>query len=301
MGKMSLDQAHEHWFEAMRQNGWTGKATKLARVMFSTVKKNRYAEHTPVWDTLQKDGQDRVDSDEFAALVADLVTKGLRGASPPPLLSPILVTPAEIEAAICSVADTVNPRCVRQEQILRSALVARLPDHLRLRIGSPTSAVHAERTTPSNHYKISGKTDRTMFARYDLGFGALDENKGIVGLVELKSVRSFKAKLPKGMIEDFRKLLDPDLPNSVLRISMTVATNHERESANLAAKRADRFLADLEEQAGPRGRSNLGTRTARVARNGWREVSWSRGVNLLLAWYQPASADAPDSMASIWT
>jgi hypothetical protein len=85
---------------------------------------------------------------------------------------------------ISNVMKAVHPCIVTQEQILRSAFIAHLPQNIARQIGTPSSSVHPERPTPGL-YQQTGS--RKLRARFDLAFGHVENNDGITGVIEIRA------------------------------------------------------------------------------------------------------------------
>ena len=262
-----------------------------------------------------------VDEDEYKALQAELIRTGerfsrlgrSRHTSIPPtpafLVDPAPIPEGVIETAITQVMGAVHPGVVRQEQILRSAFVARLPDTMRQALGTLTANVHPEMPTPSNTYQRLGKTKR--HARIDLGFGHPTSCDGCFGVIELKtfavlSGEWFQKQLEKlesrptglmysGLAGDFQKLLDPKLPKDAFRYSWLVTKKRGNARPEEIAKWARSLLLPVE-RLFPLGalEESLDTSTK------WLKWKWDDGSVIHLVWYWPKEGSS-DQFEPVWT
>ena len=229
MPRITEAEARRLWEAEIRTRGW--KRSDLAKVMFDwppgeggTV----YHESPPVWRTIAAE-HNEADRDDYFREQAELLRRGesysrKRGGGTPTLLpdyQPIAITQAVIIETLHRAMNTLHPVAARHEQILRAKFISQLPTDQAEAIGTLTSAVHPERTTPSNDYRRTGERD--THARYDLGLGHPIESNGMVGAIELKTTDSFDQQLDGGLQADFGKLLDPLLPPSALRVSWMIA------------------------------------------------------------------------------
>ena len=183
--------------------------------------------------------------------------------------------------------NVVDPACITQEQILRGAFVAHLPEEHTRAIGTPMGAVHLERPTPSAGYGKGGGR-----ARYDIAFGDVERPAAIDGLLELKWAGSIDEELPPGLAEDLKKLLDPhtELRPMAFRISWLAAQRHTSGSAmEIVRARVVPIFDELENDPARRlsGRTELPVDPSR----GWLGWKWESGVTVWLAWYHAALAE----------
>src|SRR5437879_315098 len=96
---------------------------------------------------------------------------------------PCAVTRDDVQEAMREVMDTVHHLVVRQEQILRCALIAHLPEQVRNAIGTLQANLHPEIPTPSKEYQRKGSKKRR--ARIDVGFGHPVNCEEIISVLEL--------------------------------------------------------------------------------------------------------------------
>ena len=269
----------------------------------------------PGWPTIASD-DDTAGFEEYLQLEAQLLRQGepfsqrgsQRHGPPPPLPSfePLPVAEEQVVSVIAGVMSVVQPCCVTQEQILRAAFFARLPQDLAEAIGTVHSAVHPERPTPSSDYSLSGKRETGMRGRYDLGFGSLVDSE-ITGVVELKGgngsfdnlsvcgqlvdedglsptvLADEKKKRLEPLIIDLQKLLDPKLPHGSFRISWIALGRRGVTTAAEIRERTARVI-DLAAR-----RRNLPPATYSVdADTEWLTCEWAKAqITLRLAWYRP--------------
>ena len=200
MSRINIDQARELWQSAINAKDWRGRV--LERVMFDWPhgKKTNYHPDPPAFPQIA-DHLKTVDEDEYRELLNSLIHLGerqsdlgrRRGAghivAVAPACRPLPVERACIYRAISDVMATVHPAIVRQEQILRCALIAHLPEQIRKAIGTLAANLHPELPTPSSEYQRKGNTQRR--ARIDVGFGHGTIPEKLAGVIELKALTSF--------------------------------------------------------------------------------------------------------------
>jgi hypothetical protein len=216
------------------------------------------------------------------------------------------ITEMQVVSVITRVMSVVQPCAVTQEQILRAAFFAQLPQELAAQIGTVRSGVHPERPTPSSDYRFTGKRKAGMRARYDLGFGDPVDSSGITGVGELKAgngsfdrLRAFgrlvdehgdsltmptdEKKRQEPLMVDFLKLLDPKLPQGSFRISWIALGRRGFATAAEISERAARAITLAAR------RRNLQPAICVVdAETGWLTCEWAEAqVALRLAWYRP--------------
>jgi len=222
--------------------------------------------------------------------------------------APASVAREDVAATICAVMATVHPAVVRQEQIMRCAFIAHLPEDVRKRIGTLSASLHPELRTPSNEYQRKGS--RTMRARIDLGFGHPSRCDQIAGVLEQKALTAFseiwfKKQLEKltstppglmfsGLAGDFQKLLDPKLPKAAFRFSWVVTKRRGPLAPNDVAAWARRLLEPVEQRLALAGFQQGYDPSLQCVRWTWRD-----GTAVDLAWYWPKT-DAPDEFEPVW-
>jgi hypothetical protein len=213
-----------------------------------------------------------------------------------------------IHRAINEVMATVHPKIATQEQILRCALIAHLPENVRKAIGTPSANVHPELPTPSSVYQRKGKAQ--MRARIDVGFGHGAVPEQLVGVIELKALSSFNELwfrrqgerlnatpsnlMFSGLAGDFQKLLDRKLPKHMFRYSWVVTRNRGRDRPNEIARWARSILRPVEKRQSLEGFEETYDSTT-----GWLAWKWNDGTVLHLAWYWP-SKEAPERFVPVW-
>jgi hypothetical protein len=265
----------------------------------------------PGWPTIAA-GDDTAELEEYLRLQARLFEqgepfsqRGSRRHGPPtlrPSFVPLPVAEEQVVSVIADVMSVVQPCAVTQEQILRAAFFARLPQELAAAIGTVRSGVHPERPTPSSDYRYTGKRKTGMRGRYDLGFGHPVDSKGITAVAELKAgsgsfdhLRSFgrlvdesgepteEKKRQEPLIIDILKLLDPNLPQGSIRISWIALGKRGVTTAAEIRERAERVIGLAA------WRRNLQPATFKAdAETGWLTCEWAEAqVTLRLAWYRP--------------
>ncbi len=332
MARLTEEDCRQRWDEALRARGW--EKSKLRLAMFDY----RPAEHgptlyrpVPAWPTIA-DHNNTADEAEYARIERSLLAQGephsRRGAAAHGghvvvelVVSPAPVGRAEVVTTIETVMAEVHPLAVTQEQILRAAFFAHLPEELGERIGTARAAVHPERPTPSSDYVFTGTRGMGMRARYDLGFGHPTESAGIAGVAELKaglstfdrleSISRFDeeseaergAPLPNAQTEkleeplllDLLKLLDPQLPEGAFRISWIASGKRGRSTA---AEIRDRAVRIVERVARERKLSGMSFHVD--AATGWLVCTWPQPrVRLELAWYRPEGS-APEKFEPVF-
>ena len=202
----------------------------------------------------------------------------------------------------------VHPAVVRQEQILRCALVAHLPISIGRAIGTLSSNLHPEMPTASKAYQRKGKTKRR--ARIDLGFGHPMVSQELVGLIEIKALGEFshvwfqkQAERMKstqsnimfsGIAGDFQKLLDPNVPPTAFRYSWAVTKNRGRAEAEQVAHWAESLLRPVEQRL---SRSNCERLYDPITK--WLLWKWPDGSVIHLAWYWPKKS-ASEEFEAVW-
>ena len=324
MRQITRAEARHRWNRALAVRGW--QKSKLAFVMFDyDVAAHGHTNYrpAPAWSTITAP-DDTADLEQYELLERALLQQGephsRRGAAvrssgsiPRPCLSPVQVTRAGIVSTVQRVTSILDPRVVTQEQILRAAFFAHLPRELGEVIGTPDSAVHPERTTPSCDYRNSGTREGGMRARYDLGFGHATESADIVGVCELKAgpgtfdrvdalVRLSEGqeqgegytengcppaslgKREEPLRTDLLKLLDPELPDQAFRISWIALGKRGSATPEEIRQRAIRVVEGVARDR------NLRDGTYEVDQTtGWLLCEWTkpRQVTLELAWYRP--------------
>lgn len=329
---IAQSDARQLWLAELRKHGPRGWHTsKLSRVMFDWSPRDGITAYHPAaaWPTIA-DRTGHAPLERYMALQRNLIEQGYRFSDPGSARSggptpratgypgttasaastrrivtpghgvprrsnyaPLSISFADVAAAVKSVMDNSHPVAVRQEQILRASLMTRLPAKIAASVGTFRSAVHAEMPTPSGTYQRTGT--RPMRARYDVGFGHLEDPAGIIGVMELKAgMSTFDQQLGEGFAADFEKLLDPLLPPDAFRISWALAMRSGRISSRDLAERAAAVIAPVESKLGLRGRTG-----SLDAQTGWFTWRWSSGPTLYLAWYRP-DAGLPDRFSPAW-
>jgi hypothetical protein len=203
---------------------------------------------------------------------------------------------------------TVHPAVVGQEQILRCAFVAHLPEEIRKAIGTLSANVHPEMPTASNIYQREGKATRR--ARIDLGVGHPTSCDEIVGAIELKTLTQFgelwfrkqleklnstpKGLMFSGIAGDFQKLLDPKVPKDAFRYSWVVTKKCGLARPEQIARWAKSLLGPVEQRLTLEGFEQSFDTTMDSLR--WR---WSNGSALNLAWYWPKER-SPEQFEPVW-
>lgn len=300
---LPIGEARQLWVHAIRKKGWEGK--KLARVMFedaATVGSTRYRPAPPAWRTVaDPSNPDMGSRGKFGELVADLLAQGgkksregVQGRVVP--AAPLPISEDDVVQMIQDIAREVHTGHVPHEQVLRAVFMARLPTAYAHAIGTPKSAVHAERKTPST-YRVKAK-QRSVKARYDLGFGHPTRDDEISGVVELKVLDSLDELLPidGGLLQDFLKLLDGGLPPASFRISWALSKRRASEDAlPRVLTQFDAVLKIVEST-----RILTGRKIEVDPATGWLDVCWADGPRLRIAWYEPAGSDASHFAALTW-
>lgn len=325
MTRISLALAKEDWARELRSRNW--QAAKISVAMFD-YEPSRHGKisyfPSPGWPTIA--GQDGcADLEEWNQLKAKILRQGNRYSSlgrgrggsakaPPPLVcAPMTVTRETIVQTIQSVMRSVHPQVVTQEQILRSAFISHLPYDLARGIGTPYSAIHLERPTPSLYQHTGEKPSR---ARFDVGIGGLHSNAEIRGAIELKAgLASFDNLQRKGELTtmepdeigtkrkrkepisiDLLKLLDPGIPNAAFRISWIALGKLGRAESADVQKSAGKIV---EYSSGSRGMDKPSMHLDSAT--GWLVFGWAASkIELHLAWYRPSSGDAT-RYAPVWS
>lgn len=204
--------------------------------------------------------------------------------------------------------ENVHPAVVGQEQILRCAFVANLPQEIRDGIGTLSANIHPELPTASNIYQRMGKTKRR--ARIDIGVGHPTKCGEIIGAIELKTLTQFgelwfRKQLEKlnttpkdlmfsGIAGDFQKLLDPKLPKDAFRCSWVVTKKRGLARPEQIARWAKSLLEPVEQRLGLEGFDQSYDTTMGLLRWGW-----SNGSVLNLAWYWPKEHDQ-EQFEPVW-
>jgi hypothetical protein len=320
MSRLNIAEARELWRNAINAKHWQGSV--LERVMFDWTrgKKSNYHPDPPAFRHIA-DHLQTVDEQEYRELVNSLIQLGerqselgrRRGAGHVVAVAPAC-TPLPLERecicrAINEVMATVHPKIVRQEQILRCALIAHLPQNIREAIGTLSANVHPELPTPSNEYQRKGNTQRR--ARIDVGFGHGAVPEQLVGVIELKALTSFNelwfrrqeerlhATPPNlmfsGLAGDFQKLLDRKLPKHAFRYSWVVTRNWGRGRPDEIARWARSIVRPVEKRL-----SLEGFEETYDAMTRWLVWKWKDGTILHLAWYSP-NREASEKFLPVWT
>ena len=322
MAQLTEAECRQRWDEALQARGWEKSKLRFAMFDYRPSEHGRTLYHpVPAWPTIAG-GSNTADAEDYTRTERSLLAQGephsRRGAAAHTgrvvlemVASPLPVSRGDVVATIEMVMASLHPLAVTQEQILRAAFFARLPRGLREAIGTATSAVHAERPTPSSDYIFTGTRGTGMRARYDLGFGHPTESAGITGVAELKAglatLDRHKAlccfeegcvaeaelapvqpgKLEEPLLLDLLKLLDPKLPEDAFRVSWIASG--KRGWATTAEIR-DRAVRIVERVANERKLS--GARFDNDRETGWLVCSWAQPkVRLELAWYRPGVSD----------
>ncbi len=318
MSRRDQAWARTLWAAMIAEHRWSGRT--FERVMFDWPdgKKTRYHQSPPAFFAIA-DEQGTVDEREYLDLQSALVRlaeeQSRRGRTrhgkvrcAEPRFAPGPLAREDVETAIQSVMATVHPAVVRQEQIMRCAFVARLPQQVRMQIGTLSANLHPELPTPSSEYQRKG--NRTMRARMDLGFGHPTVREQIAGVLELKRLTAFSEiwfrkqvdKLTSthaglmfsGLAGDFQKLLDPKLPTEAFRLSWAVTKTRGVMTPKDVAASARRLLEPVERRLSRAGCQETYEESTQSLRWEWRD-----GVVLNLAWYWPKS-NAPDEFEPVW-
>ncbi len=319
MSRLSLIQARELWRKAIAENCW--QASTLEKVMFDWKgnKTTRYHANPPAFYSIANE-LETVDEVEFRALLDELIRRGKqfsnlgrarnmeRAAALPVNYCPVPLTHDPIQHAIKEVMVKVHPAVVRQEQILRCALIAHLPSSIGKAIGTLSSNLHPEMPTASKTYQRKGKTKRR--ARVDVGFGHPTVCEDLVGLIEIKSLGEFSRLwfqkqaekmrstlaniMFSGLAGDFQKLLDPNIPPKAFRYSWAVTKTRGRANSDQVATWAESLLVQVEQRLS-RGAFERSYDPATK----WLVWKWPNGSVIHLAWYWPKT-NAPDEFEPVW-
>jgi hypothetical protein len=318
--RLHRSEAQRLWDDAIRERGW--EARLIVSVMFDWPigHKTKYHCNPPAFNSIA-DKNDTVDEQEYLRVQNEILTVGQRHSERGRArrydsttgnnridCEPAPISKSDIEQTIWAASNRLDPRIATQEQILRCAFVAALPDTLQRCIGTLSAAVHPELPTASNIYQRKGKTTRR--ARIDLGFGHPTAAEGIIGAVELKALHSFNknwfdSQIAKvistppglmfsGMAGDFQKVLDPKIPNEAFRCSWAVTKQRGRENRDDIANLAAALLLPVEQRL---SLEHIG-RTVDLD-TGWLRFEWERGISLHLAWYRPMD-EQPDHFEPVW-
>lgn len=318
MSRMNIDQARELWQSAINAKHWHGRV--LERVMFDWPlgKKTNYHPDPPAFRHIA-DHLQTVDEQEYRELVRSLIQVGERRSelgsrryaghviTRVPACTPLPLERECICRAITDAMAKVHPAIVRQEQILRCALVAHLPESTRQAIGTLAANVHPELPTPSKEYQRKGNTQRR--ARIDVGFGHGTISEQLAGVIELKALTSFNELWFKRQIErlhatppnlmfsglagDFQKLLDRKIPRNAFRYSWAVTRKRGGRPEEIA-RWARSLLSPVVK------RLSLGDfEQSYDSTTGWLVWKWNDGTVLHLAWYWP-SKESPDGFVPVW-
>ena len=318
MSRINIEQARELWQSAINAKDWRGRV--LERVMFDWPhgKKTNYHPDPPAFPQIA-DHLKTVDEDEYRELLNSLIHLGerqsdlgrRRGAghivAVAPACRPLPVERACIYRAISDVMATVHPAIVRQEQILRCALIAHLPEQIRKAIGTLAANLHPELPTPSSEYQRKGNTQRR--ARIDVGFGHGTIPEKLAGVIELKALTSFNGVwfqkqveqlhttpsnlMFSGLAGDFQKLLDRKIPKHAFRCSWAV-TRSRGGRPDQIARWAQSLLSPVVKRLSLDGFEQTYDSTT-----GWLEWKWNDGSKLHLAWYWP-SKEEPERFVPVW-
>jgi hypothetical protein len=318
MPRLDIVTAREMWGKVIGQKKWQGSV--LEKVMFDWPKgePTRYHDAAPAFYSIA-DESDTVDEQEYLKLQAELIRRGeyrsnlgrkRHSANPTPTadFKPSAIAIADIVRTMETVMRTVHPVVVRQEQILRCALIAHLPESIRQAIGTNRANVHPEMPTPSKEYQRKGS--RKLRARIDVGFGHPTACDAVVAVLELKALTSFndawfKSQADKlnstppglmfsGLAGDFEKLLDPKLPTNVFRCSWAVTKRRASANTEHIASWAQLLLKPVEQRLALTGfKQDYDPSTQ------WLRWRWAEGPTLLLAWYWPKE-DAQE-FESVWS
>ncbi len=319
MSRLNISKARDLWRDAIAEKGW--QASTLEKVMFDWQrgKPTRYHPNPPAFYSIA-DELDTVDEEEYLELQAELIRRGERFSDlgrartsrvspvPPLCLRPAPVRPKEIQEAIGAVMAIVHPAVVRQEQIMRCAFIAHLPEAIRKAIGTLSANLHPEIPTASKEYQRKGSMKRR--ARIDLGFGHPTKCEEVVGVVELKAMTSFnemwfqrqlekmkttpQALMFSGIAGDFQKLLDVKLPRDAFRYSWVVTKKRGTARPDQIARWAQSLLRPVEQRLSLQGFQQDCDSAAH-----WLRWSWQKGPSLHLAWYWPKREDS-EHFEPVW-
>src|ERR1700733_40611 len=320
MSRLNISKARDLWRDAIAETGW--QSSTLEKVMFDWQKgkPTRYHPNPPAFYSIS-DELDTVDEADYLELQAELIRRGdrfsdlgrTRGSgvtyASPLCVHPAACIPGEIQATIGAVMASVHPAVVTQEQILRCAFIAHLPEATRKAIGMLSANLHPEIPTASKEYQRKGRTKRR--ARIDLGFGHPTKCEEVTGVVELKAITSFNEmwfqkqlekieSTPKnlmfsGIAGDFEKLLDAKLPSDAFRYSWAVTKKRSTATPEQIAQWAQSLLKPVEQRLALRGfKQNYDAAT------GWLQWSWQDGPRLHLAWYWPKRQNS-EQFETVWS
>jgi hypothetical protein len=318
MRRLKIAEARELWRAAIEQEGWLGSV--LEKVMFDSGKPTRYHPHPPAFMSISDD-ENTVSEEQYLTLQNDLIQLGRarselgrtkrRGQSA--ITHTLSLCPAELKAeeiplAMESVMARTHPLVVRQEQILRCAFIAHLPENIRRTIGTVSANLHPEIPTASKEYQRMGRKKRR--ARIDIGFGHSTICEEIAGVVELKALTSFteswfKKQLDKlkttppglmfsGVAGDFQKLLDPKLPSGAFRYSWIVTKKRGPARPVQVAEWARSLLRPVEQRLSLQAFEESYDSVTR-----WLSWKWGNGSVLHLAWYWP-KRDNSEEFEPVW-
>ena len=303
----------------MAEHDWQGSVLDSVMFDWPTGKKTRYHPNPPAFLSIA-DEHGNVDEQEYLDLQNALIQLGDErsrlgrrrhsGESPSiaVLFAPAPISREDVQGTMRAVMASVHPEVVRQEQIMRCAFIAHLPEEVRRRIGTLSASIHPELPTPSKEYQRKG--DRTMRARIDLGFGHPTLCDQIAGVLELKRLTAFseiwfKKQLEKladtraglmfsGLAGDFQKLLDPKLPEAAFRFSWVVTKKRGPMTPNDVSAWAHRLVEPVERRLALTGFHDGYDELMQCRR--W---TWRSGAAVNLAWYWP-KAGAPAEFEPVW-
>jgi len=284
-------------------------------------KPTRYFPNPPAFYSIS-DELDTVDEEQYLELQDELIRRGEQrsdlgrirnnlqtpAAAQAIAFDPSPVTRDDIREAMKTVMGTVHPLVVRQEQILRCALIAHLPEGVRNSIGTLRANLHPEIPTASKEYQRKGSTKRR--ARMDVGFGHPTICEQTIGVLELKALTSFNGTWFKQQLEnlnatpaglmfsglagDFQKLLDPKLPRSTFRCSWAVTKKRSGAKPEQIAEWARALLGPVEQRLSLSG----GEQEFDSAMH-WLQWKWKDGCAVNLAWYWPKQEN-PEQFEPVW-
>jgi hypothetical protein len=319
MARKSESWARDLWGAAMAEHDWRGSV--LEKVMFDwpSGKRSLYHPKPPAFLFIA-DQHGTVEEREYLDLQNALVQLGdersrlgrrQHSADSPTIgipFAPAPISQTDVEDTIRAVMASVHPVVVRQEQIMRCAFIAHLPEEIRRDIGTLSANLHPELPTPSKEYQRKGS--RTMRARIDLGFGHPTSCEQVAGVLELKALTLFREiwfrkqlekldSTPPGMMfsglaGDFQKLLDPKLPNNAFRFSWVVTKKRGHSTPDQVANWARRLLEPVERRLALAGFHQSYDYSMNCLR--W---CWGNGTALHLAWYWPKTQD-PAQFEPVW-
>jgi hypothetical protein len=320
MPRLSISQVRQLWSNAIAEKGW--QASTLEKVMFDwqSGKLTMYFPNPPAFYSIS-DELDTVDEEQYLKLQAELIRRGEQRsdlgrrrsdrqnpAAQPLAFHPSTVTQDDIQEAMKSVMCTVHPLVVRQEQILRCALIAHLPESVRNAIGTLRANLHPELPTASKEYQRKGSKKRR--ARIDVGFGHPMVCEETIGVLELKALTSFNETrferqlerlnttpaglMFSGLAGDFQKLLDPKLPRNTFRCSWAVTKKRSAVEPEQIAQWARGLLEPVERRLSLEGFEQEYDPVMH-----WLRWKWKDGSAVNLAWYWPKHEN-PEQFEPVW-